>query len=58
MPLHSAGRGKVSDAKLGVSAQGLVCTFAVARRRPPYNLDEGGGAPARGTHAQALNPKP
>ena len=25
---------------------------------PPYNLDEGGGAPARGTHTQALNPKP
>ena len=23
---------------------------AQARRRPPYNLDEGGGAPARGTH--------
>ena len=32
--------------------------IAQARRRPPYNLDEGGGAPARGTRTEALNPKP
>ena len=32
--------------------------IAQARRRPPYNLDEGGGAPARGKHTEALNSHP
>ena len=45
------------DANLGVSTHGRM-RVAQARRRPPYNLDEGGGAPARGTHTQALNSHP
>ena len=57
MPLHSAGRDIVLTPILA-SAHGSHVRVAQARRRPPYNLDEGGGAPARGIHAQALNPKP
>ena len=34
-----------------------MCTLPRPAAAPPYNPDEGGGAPARGTHTQALNPK-
>ena len=54
----TARGGKDSDANLGVRAQGLMCTLPRPAVAPPCNLDEGGGAPARGTHTQALNPKP
>ena len=41
---------------LGKSAH-MSLTCALPRpAAPPYNLDEGGGAPARGTHT--LSPKP
>ena len=62
----TARGGKIdSDANLGVSARDphvntlpRPAAAAAPPPPPPYNLDEEGGAPARGTHMQALNPKP
>ena len=54
----TARGGKRSDANLGVRAQGLMRVLPRPAAAPPYNLDEGGGAPARGTHTQALNSHP
>ena len=64
MPLRSAGRERFLTPTLASGHKVSHVHVAQARRRPapppppPYNLDEGGGAPARGTHTQALNPKP
>ena len=49
MPLHSAGRGRILT-PTRASARKVSCARCPGPPPPPYNLDEGGGAPARGTH--------